>query len=71
MLKQRIGIFATRTPHRPNPIGMTLVKIEAIHTDRKIVHVSGLDLVNGTPILDIKPYVPGDIYIYIDMLIRM
>ncbi|KAL5699326.1 hypothetical protein ACHQM5_030247 [Ranunculus cassubicifolius] len=52
----RMGVFATRSPHRPCPIGLTLAKVEAVqgHT----VLLSGVDLVDGTPILDIKPYLP-------------
>lgn len=50
----RVGIFATRTPHRPNPIGLTLV--ELLHVEENIVTVRGLDAFNGTPVLDIKPY---------------
>ncbi|WP_221799124.1 tRNA (N6-threonylcarbamoyladenosine(37)-N6)-methyltransferase TrmO [Oceanobacter mangrovi] len=52
----RLGVFATRSSHRPNGLGQSLVKIEGIEGCR--VRVSGLDLVNGTPIVDIKPYVP-------------
>lgn len=52
-----IGVFASRSPHRPNPIGLSLVKIEKIE-GRKLT-VSGLDLIDGTPILDIKPYLPS------------
>lgn len=58
---QKVGIFATRTPHRFNPIGMTLCKLDRIeHLDKRNVrlHISGMDLVDGTPVLDIKPYVP-------------
>lgn len=58
---QRVGIFATRTPHRYNPIGITLCKldrIEKIDKRKAILHISGLDLVDGTPVLDIKPFVP-------------
>lgn len=51
-----MGVFATRSPHRPNPIGLSLVKIEKIVEDG--VEVSGIDLVDGTPVLDIKPYLP-------------
>jgi tRNA-Thr(GGU) m(6)t(6)A37 methyltransferase TsaA len=51
-----IGVFATRSPHRPNPIGLSLVKIEKIEGDS--VYLSGVDLVDGTPVLDIKPYLP-------------
>jgi tRNA-Thr(GGU) m(6)t(6)A37 methyltransferase TsaA len=50
------GIFATRSPHRPNPIGLSVVKIEKIEHHGLIL--SGADLVDGTPILDIKPYLP-------------
>ena len=49
------GIFATRTPHRPNPIGLTLARIDAIRGCQ--LHVSEHDLIDGTPILDIKPYI--------------
>jgi tRNA-Thr(GGU) m(6)t(6)A37 methyltransferase TsaA len=52
-----IGVFATRSPHRPSPIGLTLAKIERIEGDT--LYLSGVDLVNSTPILDIKPYIPG------------
>ncbi|RHY37948.1 hypothetical protein DYB34_012109 [Aphanomyces astaci] len=61
MLKRRMGIFATRTPHRPNPIGMTLAKIEQVDMAAKSIWVSGLDLVEGTPVLDLKPYVPSNV----------
>ena len=57
----RMGVFATRSPFRPNPIGLSCVKIERIelHTeDGPVVFVSGADLMNGTPIYDIKPYLP-------------
>lgn len=58
---QRVGVFATRSPFRPNPIGLSSVKIEGIeHTRRHgvVVHVSGADMADGTPIYDIKPYLP-------------
>jgi tRNA (adenine37-N6)-methyltransferase len=58
-LKERVGIFSTRSPHRPNPIGMTLAKIERVDGRNRTVHLSALDLIDGTPVLDIKPYVPG------------
>ncbi|RHY31886.1 hypothetical protein DYB32_003068 [Aphanomyces invadans] len=60
MLKQRIGVFATRTPHRPNPIGITLAKIEKVDLATRSIWVSALDLVDGTPVLDLKPYVPTE-----------
>jgi tRNA-Thr(GGU) m(6)t(6)A37 methyltransferase TsaA len=49
-----MGVFATRSPHRPNPIGLSLLKLESVQSDHLVV--SGLDLIEGTPILDIKPY---------------
>ncbi len=49
-----VGVFATRSPHRPNPIGLSLLKLESVQSDHIVV--SGLDLVEGTPVLDIKPY---------------
>ena len=58
---QRLGVFATRSPFRPNPIGLSCVKLEKVEpstTDGPVLWVSGADLVDGTPILDIKPYVP-------------
>ncbi|XP_071526810.1 tRNA (adenine(37)-N6)-methyltransferase [Panulirus ornatus] len=53
---QRIGVFATRSPHRPNPLGLTLARLEKIKGD--CVYLSGLDILDGTPVLDIKPYIP-------------
>jgi tRNA-Thr(GGU) m(6)t(6)A37 methyltransferase TsaA len=52
----KVGVFATRSPHRPNPIGMTSVRIERV--EGLAVHVRELDLLDGTPVLDLKPYVP-------------
>lgn len=49
-----LGIFATRTPHRPNPIGLTRVKL--LKVEGSVVTVQGLDAFNGTPVLDIKPF---------------
>ncbi len=51
-----IGVFATDSPHRPNPIGLSIVKL--VNRDGRFLRVSGLDLFDGTPILDIKPYTP-------------
>ena len=58
--KEKFGVFATRSPHRPNRLGLSVVKFERIEVKDKeiILHVSGVDLVNGTPIFDIKPYIP-------------
>lgn len=50
----KIGVFATRSPHRPNPIGLSLVKLERIEDG--YVYISGIDIVDGTPVFDIKPY---------------
>ncbi len=56
----RKGVFATRSPFRPNPIGLSSVKLESVEIDPKlgpVLHVSGADLMDGTPIYDIKPYI--------------
>ena len=58
---KRVGVFATRSPFRPNPIGLSSVKIEKIYNDSKngtVIEVLGADLLDGTPIYDIKPYIP-------------
>lgn len=55
----RVGVFASRSPFRPNPIGLSSVRLERVALDRTlgpVLYVSGADLMNGTPILDIKPY---------------
>lgn len=52
-----MGVFATRSPFRPNHLGLSSVRISAIDTDRMVIHVKGADLMDGTPIYDIKPYV--------------
>jgi len=52
----RVGIFATRTQYRPNPIGLTQVRL--LKRDKNILRVKGLDALNGTPVLDIKPISP-------------
>lgn len=57
----RLGVFATRSPFRPNPIGLSCVKLESIELSTPqgpVLHVSGADLMDGTPIYDIKPYIP-------------
>ena len=57
----RMGVFATRSPYRPNPIGLSCVKIEKIDLDCEyapVIYVSGADMLDMTPILDIKPYLP-------------
>ena len=50
------GVFATRSPKRPNNIGMTTVKLDKVEDD--ILYISNVDILDGTPLLDIKPYVP-------------
>ena len=50
-----IGVLALRTHHRPNPIGLTVVTVDRV--DGAMVHVTGLDAIDGTPVLDIKPYI--------------
>ena len=58
---RRMGVFATRSPFRPNNLGLSCVKLEGVCRDEKlgpVIRVSGADLVDGTPILDIKPYLP-------------
>ena len=57
----RMGVFATRAPYRPNPIGLSVVRLLDIRTDAKlgpVLTVAGADLMDGTPIYDIKPYLP-------------
>ena len=50
------GVFATRAPRRPNPLGLSVVRLDKI--EKNILYVSNVDMVDGTPLLDIKPYVP-------------
>jgi tRNA-Thr(GGU) m(6)t(6)A37 methyltransferase TsaA len=53
---QSHGVFATRSPRRPNPIGLSIVRL--VRVDGRMLHIEEVDLVDGTPVLDIKPYVP-------------
>ncbi len=53
---ETIGLFASRSPHRPSPIGLSVARLVKIEGDT--LHLSGIDLVDGTPILDVKPYIP-------------
>ena len=58
---KRMGVFATRSPFRPNSIGLSTLKLDAVEfsaSEGVILHVSGVDLLDGTPIYDIKPYLP-------------
>lgn len=57
----RIGVFASRSPFRPNPIGLSCVKLLGVESDPKrgsVLKIAGADLMDGTPIFDIKPYIP-------------
>ena len=56
----RMGVFATRSPFRPNPLGLTVVKLLAVEdsSEGKVLVVAGADMMDGTPIYDIKPYLP-------------
>jgi len=56
---KRVGLFSTRTPHRPNAIGLTVVKVISVDIQRRSILVGGIDLVHETPILDVKPYIPS------------
>ena len=58
---RRMGVFATRSPFRPNPIGLSSVRLEEVEIHPQlgpVLHVLGADLIDGTPIFDIKPYLP-------------
>ena len=58
---KRMGVFATRSPFRPNPIGLSALKLDSIEyhkTYGPVLHVSGVDMLDGTPVYDIKPYLP-------------
>lgn len=54
-----VGLFASRSPHRPNPIALSALKITSVDVEQGVINVLGLDLLNGTPVLDIKPYIPA------------
>ena len=57
---ERMGVFATRSPFRPNPLGLSCVEVDAIEVDSQdgpVIYVKGADLMDGTPIYDIKPYI--------------
>ena len=57
---RRLGVFATRSPNRPNPVGLSVVALEKIvcEAGRVELHLQGIDLLDGTPVIDIKPYLP-------------
>lgn len=58
---KKVGVFSTRSPHRPNPIGLTVVRIDSVQMKEGIINISGIDICNGSPILDVKPYIPYDV----------
>jgi tRNA-Thr(GGU) m(6)t(6)A37 methyltransferase TsaA len=53
---KRRGVFSTRSPHRPNPIGLSVVRLDAVRG--RVLHVRDVDMIDGSPVLDLKPYVP-------------
>lgn len=57
---KKVGVLASRSPHRPNPIGISVVEMTAIEViqNQVVIKIKGLDLIDGTPVLDIKPYLP-------------
>lgn len=57
---ERLGVFATRSTHRPNPLGLSVVRLMHIDTaaGQVVLHLEGADLLDGTPVVDIKPYIP-------------
>lgn len=62
---RRLGVLATRSPFRPNPLGLSCVELIALHDDPHlgpVLEIGGADLVDGTPVLDIKPYVGADMH---------
>ncbi len=58
--KQRLGVFATRSSYRPNPLGLSLVELDHIEQKKKrlLLHIKGADILDQTPVIDIKPYIP-------------
>ncbi|MDZ7721395.1 MAG: tRNA (N6-threonylcarbamoyladenosine(37)-N6)-methyltransferase TrmO [candidate division KSB1 bacterium] len=55
LMDKLVGIFATRAPHRPNKLGMSLVQL--LQIEDNVLHIQGVDILDGTPLLDIKPYI--------------
>lgn len=54
--KEKMGVWATRSPHRPNFLGLSLLEVEAIDFDTPTIHFRGVDLLDGTPVVDLRPY---------------
>jgi len=57
--KEKMGVWATRSPHRPNFLGLSLLEIEAIDVDEPAIRLRGVDVLDGTPVVDLRPYHPG------------
>ena len=55
--RERRSLLATRAPHRPNPIGLSAARVTAI--EGRVVHLERVDLLDGTPVIDVKPYIPA------------
>lgn len=58
--KKKVGVFASRSPHRPNHLGLSVVRLDKIDLEEKrvVLYLSGIDFLDGTPVVDIKPYLP-------------
>jgi tRNA (Thr-GGU) A37 N-methylase len=56
--RQRVGVLSTRSPHRPNPLGMSALRLVSVDPERRTLTVAGIDCLDRTPVLDVKPYVP-------------
>lgn len=59
IIPNEVGLFASRSPHRPNQIALSALRITNVDIDEGLIHIDGLDLLDGTPVLDIKPYIPA------------
>jgi tRNA-Thr(GGU) m(6)t(6)A37 methyltransferase TsaA len=59
LLGKKTGLFSTRTPHRPCPIGLSVARIVSVDKAARSIVIAGIDLVHGTPVLDVKPYIPA------------
>jgi len=57
--KEKMGVFATRSPHRPNFLGQSLLELEGVDFDEPSLRFKGVDLLDGTPVVDVRPYHPG------------
>jgi len=59
VIPTEVGLFASRSPHRPNQIALSALRITKVDINEGLIHIDGLDLLDGTPVLDIKPYIPA------------